>query len=258
MTGLARMDWTLASGLMPSLCEISPVCSMKSWFQEQSLGIPPATATASSLLPVRNASSITFHGRSDKCGQGRIDNRVADESFQPPRHRLFFQGRLIQTGLDTKTRARSNHADDRRGVLTFRKQFLCLKLTERAVETAIGFDHRSNLRQVIERTMHRTAVDSASSRFNRLKVTECVLRKTCQIGPNAGRFRCRSRGQFTGRHEELVRICRVVLKLTGPKGIGPGTEKSRGGIDRTQYQLLLFNQRLDGKLQQSDRFEERR
>ena len=118
---------------------------------------------------------IALRDRSHKRRQGRIRNGVTDESFQPLRHRPFIQRGFIQPGLDTKTCARSNDSDYRRRVITLWKQFLLLKLTKGAVEAAIGFDQRSNLRQVFERTMHRAAVDGAGGRFNRLKIAECVF-----------------------------------------------------------------------------------
>ena len=91
-----------------------------------------------------------------------------------------------------------------------------------------------------------------------MKVDERVLFETRQIGPDTGWLRCRGRGQLTGRHQELIGICRVVLKLARPEGVGPGTKKGHGRIDRTQDQLLFFNQGFDRKLQERDCFEKRR
>jgi hypothetical protein len=115
--------------------------------------------------------SCTLDERRERC----IHHRAPDHPFQPGGHEIFPQRGSVQSCLNVKSRLIADDPDYGRGVPPFRKQLLCLKLTEGAVEAAIRIDHRSNLRQVVERTMHRTAIDGAGGGFNRLKVKECVL-----------------------------------------------------------------------------------
>ena len=69
---------------------------------------------------------------------------MPNHPFQPGGHQIFVQRGSVQTGLNVESRLVADDPDNGGGILPIWKQFLCLKLTEGAVEAAIGFDGRSN------------------------------------------------------------------------------------------------------------------
>ena len=116
-----------------------------------------------------------FSSLLDERRERGIRHRTPNYPLQPGSHQIFAQWGSVQTGLDVKSRLAADDPDYGGGILIVWKQFLRLKLTERAVEASVWFDRRSDFRQVAERTMHRTTIDRAGGGFNRLKVTERVL-----------------------------------------------------------------------------------
>jgi len=83
-----------------------------------------------------------------------MDNWVTDKSLYHPAIAPSFSGALFKRASMPKPVRDPITPDNRRGVIAFGKQFLCLKLTEGTVEATVRFDGRSNLRQIAERTMH--------------------------------------------------------------------------------------------------------
>ena len=83
-----------------------------------------------------------------------VNHRMPNYPFQPGGHQTFMQRGSVQSSLDVKSRLVADDPDNGGGILPIWKQFQCLKLTEGTVEAAVGIDRRSNLRQVVERTMH--------------------------------------------------------------------------------------------------------
>src|SRR3990172_3500160 len=109
MKGFARRDCTFAIGLMPPLCEIQRVCSTKYWFQGKVL---VGCATMPSYRLVAREICFTLHSISHKRGKRRILDGVADQPFQPSRHRVFFERGPVQAGFDLELSVESDDADD--------------------------------------------------------------------------------------------------------------------------------------------------
>ena len=72
----------------------------------------------------------------------RIHHRMSNHPFQPGSHQIFVQRGSVQTGLNVKARLVADDADYGGGILTIWKEFLCLKLTEGAVEATVRIDCR--------------------------------------------------------------------------------------------------------------------